>query len=125
MEKPSDTGEITEREERGQQFIQRGQLESIDTLAGGIAHDFNNLLVGILVILDATMPVMGGEVALGHMKALAPQLPVILASGYDAPQAVSRAGEHKLAGFIRKPLMLKWPSRDSEVCDPGSSHVCS
>ena len=53
MEKPSDTGEITEREERGQQFIQRGQLESIDTLAGGIAHDFNNLLVGILVILDA------------------------------------------------------------------------
>jgi nitrogen-specific signal transduction histidine kinase/CheY-like chemotaxis protein len=59
-----------------------------------------------LVILDSTMPVMGGEAALGHMKALAPQLPVILASGYDALQAVSRAGEHDLAGFIRKPFTL-------------------
>jgi PAS domain S-box-containing protein len=59
-----------------------------------------------LVILDSTMPVMGGEVALGHMKALAPRLPVILASGYDVPQAVSRLGEHQLAGFIRKPFMF-------------------
>jgi CheY-like chemotaxis protein len=59
-----------------------------------------------LVILDSTMPVMGGEAALEHMKALAPQLPVILASGYDALQAVSRAGEHNLAGFIRKPFTL-------------------
>jgi PAS domain S-box-containing protein len=59
-----------------------------------------------LVILDSTMPVMGGEVALGHMKALAPQLPVILTSGYDVPQAVSRLGEHQLAGFIRKPFMF-------------------
>src|SRR5580704_15961830 len=58
-----------------------------------------------LVILDSTMPVMGGEVALGHMKALAPLLPVILASGYDAPQAISHFGEHNLAGFIRKPYM--------------------
>jgi PAS domain S-box-containing protein len=59
-----------------------------------------------LVILDSTMPVMGGEVALGHIKALAPALPVILVSGYDAPQAISHSGEHKLAGFMRKPYML-------------------
>jgi PAS domain S-box-containing protein len=59
-----------------------------------------------LVILDSTMPVMGGEVALGQMKALAPWLPVILASGYDVPQAVSRLGEHQLDGFIRKPFMF-------------------
>jgi CheY-like chemotaxis protein len=59
-----------------------------------------------LVILDSTMPVMGGEAALGLMKALNPGLPVILASGYDMPQAVSQPGEHKLAGFIRKPFTL-------------------
>jgi DNA-binding NtrC family response regulator len=59
-----------------------------------------------LVILDSTMPVMGGEAALGHMKALDPGLPVILTSGYDMPQAVSEVGKHQLAGFIRKPFML-------------------
>lgn len=59
-----------------------------------------------LVILDSTMPVMGGEAALGQIKALAPGLPVILVSGYDAPQAISHSGEQALAGFIRKPFML-------------------
>jgi CheY-like chemotaxis protein len=59
-----------------------------------------------LVILDSTMPVMGGEEALTHIKALAPILPVILSSGYDASQAISRSGEQALAGFIRKPFTL-------------------
>jgi DNA-binding NtrC family response regulator len=56
-----------------------------------------------LVILDLTMPVMGGEEALGHIKALAPGLPVILSSGDDASQAISRFGEKALADFIHKP----------------------
>jgi PAS domain S-box-containing protein len=59
-----------------------------------------------LVILDSTMPVMGGEEALGYIKALAPELPVILSSGYDASKAISRSGEKGLAGFIHKPFML-------------------
>jgi len=59
-----------------------------------------------LVILDSTMPVMGGEEALTQIKALAPILPVILSSGYDASQAISRSGEQALAGFIRKPFTL-------------------
>jgi PAS domain S-box-containing protein len=56
-----------------------------------------------LVILDLTMPVMGGEEALEKIKAIAPELPVILSSGYDASQAISRFGENTLAGFIQKP----------------------
>jgi PAS domain S-box-containing protein len=59
-----------------------------------------------LVILDSTMPVMGGEEALGQIKALAPELPVIFSSGYDSSKAISRAGEKGLAGFIHKPFML-------------------
>jgi CheY-like chemotaxis protein len=59
-----------------------------------------------LVILDSTMPVMGGEEALRHIKALAPKLPVILSSGYDSSKAISRSGEKGLAGFIHKPFML-------------------
>jgi two-component system CheB/CheR fusion protein len=56
-----------------------------------------------LVILDLTMPVMGGQEALRHIKALAPELPVILTSGYDAADAVDQLGEHSVAGFIHKP----------------------
>jgi CheY-like chemotaxis protein len=57
----------------------------------------------VAVILDLTMPVMGGEEALGHIKAIAPSLPVILSSGYDASQATHRFGEDLLAGFLHKP----------------------
>lgn len=33
----------------------------------------------------------------------APDLPIILSSGYDASQAISRFGEKALAAFIQKP----------------------
>lgn len=53
-----------------------------------------------LVILDLTMPVMGGAEALEKMKELAPELPVVLSSRYDASQAIQHFGENTLAGFI-------------------------
>src|SRR5206468_1745923 len=59
-----------------------------------------------LVILDLTMPVMGGEEALKRIKAEAPNLKVILSSGYDASQAISRFSENMLAGFIHKPSTI-------------------
>jgi len=40
------------------------------------------------------------------MKSLAPDLPVVLSSGYDASQAMSRFGENALAGFLQKPGMV-------------------
>jgi CheY-like chemotaxis protein len=60
-----------------------------------------------LVILDLTMPVMDGKEALGHMKAIAPDLPVVLSSGYDQRQAVEGFGEYTLAGFIQKPYSVR------------------
>ena len=56
-----------------------------------------------LVILDLTMPVMGGEEAFGHIRAVAPRLPVILSSGFDATEATKRFAGQTLAGFIHKP----------------------
>lgn len=56
-----------------------------------------------LVILDLTMPAMGGEETFAEIKLVAPKLPIILSSGYDASQAISRFGEQALAGFIQKP----------------------
>jgi CheY-like chemotaxis protein len=56
-----------------------------------------------LILLDLTMPVMSGEEALSHIKALHPTLPVILSSGYNEMEAIQRFAGKGLAGFLQKP----------------------
>ncbi len=55
------------------------------------------------VVLDLTMPVMSGEETLGRMKALSPEVPIILSSGFNEMQAVKRFEGKGLAGFLQKP----------------------
>ncbi len=55
------------------------------------------------VILDLTMPVMGGEDALRLIKSIRPDIPVIASSGYSELEANGRFGERDLAGFLQKP----------------------
>ncbi len=55
------------------------------------------------VLLDLTMPVMDGLEALRHMERIAPDVPVILSSGYEEGEATERFSGRKLAGFIQKP----------------------
>jgi PAS domain S-box-containing protein len=59
------------------------------------------------VILDMTMPVMGGEEALPHLQAIDPDVPVILSSGFNEVEAVRRFTGKGLAGFIQKPYMAR------------------
>jgi CheY-like chemotaxis protein len=56
-----------------------------------------------LVLLDLTMPVMGGEEALRHMQLINPRVRVLLTSGYNEVEAVHRFSGKGLAGFIQKP----------------------
>jgi two-component system, chemotaxis family, CheB/CheR fusion protein len=49
------------------------------------------------------MPVMGGDKAFVQITALAPDLPILLTSGYDATEAIGRLGSNAPAGFIQKP----------------------
>jgi PAS domain S-box-containing protein len=56
-----------------------------------------------LVLLDMTMPVMGGEEAFRQMKTLRPEVRVILSSGYNEVEAVRRFTGKGLAGFLQKP----------------------
>ena len=56
-----------------------------------------------LVMLDITMPVMSGEETLDQLRALRPDLPVILSSGYDEVEATRTLTGRGLAGFIQKP----------------------
>ena len=58
-----------------------------------------------LVLLDLTMPVMGGEEALGHIRAAWPNLPVILTSGFDA-EGSAYSLELTNVSFLQKPYSL-------------------
>jgi PAS domain S-box-containing protein len=56
-----------------------------------------------LVVLDMTMSVMSGEETFRHLRAIRPDLPVILSSGYNEVEATRTLTGKGLAGFIQKP----------------------
>ncbi|HWQ55635.1 MAG TPA: PAS domain-containing protein [Bryobacteraceae bacterium] len=56
-----------------------------------------------LVLLDLTMPVMGGEEALEQIRAIRPDVPVLLSSGFNQVEAVRQLNGMELAGFLQKP----------------------
>ena len=57
-----------------------------------------------LVLLDLTMPAMPGEEALERLKAISPDVPVLLSSGYSQSEAMRRFTGKPLAGFLEKPF---------------------
>jgi DNA-binding NarL/FixJ family response regulator len=55
-----------------------------------------------LLLLDLTMPGAQGYSALVHLRAVQPQLPVIVVSAREEPRVMRRALDHGAAGFIPK-----------------------
>jgi CheY-like chemotaxis protein len=56
-----------------------------------------------MVLLDLTMPVLGGEAVLRLIKEIRPDIPVIVSSGYSEVDANRRFAPGALAGFLQKP----------------------
>ena len=56
-----------------------------------------------LIVLDLTMPVMGGEQAFDLLRAIRADVPVVLSSGYSEIEAAGRFAGKDFAGFIQKP----------------------
>jgi len=56
-----------------------------------------------MVLLDMTMPVMGGEDALKGLLEIRPDAVVLAMSGYDEREAKQRFG-NRIAGFLQKPF---------------------
>jgi signal transduction histidine kinase/CheY-like chemotaxis protein len=55
------------------------------------------------VLLDLSMPGMSGGEVLAHIEREAPQVQVLLCSGYNEQEVVSKLNGSKCAGFLRKP----------------------
>jgi DNA-binding NtrC family response regulator len=47
---------------------------------------------------------MGGEQAFDLLHAIKPDVPIVLASGYDETDAVARTANKDFAGFLQKPF---------------------
>lgn len=58
-----------------------------------------------LVLLDLSMPVLGGEACLRELTTRRPDLPVILTSGYNEADAPIHLEGHRTAGFVQKPFV--------------------
>jgi PAS domain S-box-containing protein len=56
-----------------------------------------------LVLLDLTMPLAGGELALPALCTLRPDVKIVLSSGFNQAEAVQRFAPSRLAGFLQKP----------------------
>jgi PAS domain S-box-containing protein len=60
-----------------------------------------------LVLMDLTMPRMDGREAFLAMRRLAPDLPVILSSGYNEQDSLQAFGGEGPAAFLQKPYQLQ------------------
>jgi PAS domain S-box-containing protein len=60
-----------------------------------------------LVLLDVVMPVMGGEEALTQIKAIRPEVPVVICSGHNEVETVERFNRSDVAGIIKKPYTAR------------------
>ena len=58
------------------------------------------------VILDLTMPVMGGKEAFEKIQKIRPDVPVILSSGYTEQDATTGFAKRPPAAFVQKPYSL-------------------
>ncbi len=72
-----------------------------------------------VVVLDLTMPRMGGDEAFRELRRIDPHVKVVLSSGYSEEETTSRFNGKGLAGFIQKPFEpAELYSRIEEVAGP-------
>jgi CheY-like chemotaxis protein len=60
-----------------------------------------------LVVLDLSMPGMGGAETMPHLRKLMPDLPVIVSSGYSEAETLRLFQGARVSGFIQKPYKVQ------------------
>ena len=59
-----------------------------------------------LVLLDLTMPGLGGVETFRRLREVAPGIPVVLSSGFAAEEATGQLKGMQLSGFLQKPYFI-------------------
>ena len=76
-----------------------------------------------IVILDMNMPVMGGKETFAKLKALDPEIRIVISTGYANASLESSLPGDTADGFLQKPYQLEELSRTMrEVLDKKRSH---
>jgi nitrogen-specific signal transduction histidine kinase/CheY-like chemotaxis protein len=84
------------------------EMESIKAISAGSGEEgvkiYRNHCTEIkVVLLDLSMPGMGGKETFEELKKINSQVKVVLSSGYSETEATSRFTRDGLVGFIQKP----------------------
>ena len=61
----------------------------------------------VCVLLDLTMPHMGGEETFVEMHEIRDDVPVVLVSGYSEMELKERVEDLGFAGFLKKPVQSR------------------
>jgi PAS domain S-box-containing protein len=77
-------------------LVARNGIEALETLE----QDPSRLAA---VLLDLTMPLIGGEETLRRLLAVRADLPVLISSGYNEIEVMKRFAGQPFAGFVGKP----------------------
>jgi CheY-like chemotaxis protein len=73
-----------------------------------------------VVLLDLSMPGLSGEETFARLSEKAPDVPVVLSSGYDHAEAMRRFEGRAPAGFIQKPYRPQQLLAEIHRCVPGA-----
>jgi CheY-like chemotaxis protein len=94
--------------EVGKAILQRLGHEVITASSGEEALDqFGQHRESIgCVVLDLTMPGMDGQAAFKQLRALNPELPIIIASGMAVEQVTGQFGDMQPSSVIQKPYQI-------------------
>jgi CheY-like chemotaxis protein len=69
-----------------------------------------------LVVLDLSMPHMGGEEALLELRKIRPEVKVVVSSGYSEAETMALFQGQRVSGFIQKPYTSKQLAVKVKAC---------
>jgi DNA-binding NtrC family response regulator len=81
-------------------------IEAVDGVDGFGAFVRHRSSISV-VLLDLTMPRMNGDEVFEEIHKVAPEVPVILMSGYSQPEATAALADKGLTAFLSKPCSIK------------------
>ena len=80
------------------------QVVAVDSGIDALRHLSDNLQAFDLIILDLIMPGMGGRELYAHIRRLAPNMRVLIATGFGGDAGISDVLIHDRCDLIRKPF---------------------